>query len=290
MEADSSSGQTIPERDDGVRALRILHHRRHRALPTVPVRCAMHSHRTRRTRVRLRGDGAGVPFPRRVAVPALDHEGVTHPGNGASDVAGVPHFLRKCGRDARVPRIERPAPRVLTRRRRRYFHSRARTGGRGCLGVQTEMTKKRTCGTTPEISPSGGDVRPGARRVRARGGARLLLALLAAGALLSGCGGGGGTVAPASDPTPPPQQPTPPPDSGSRSPSCSGSRLRLPLPLLTPTPAPPPAPPPPSEPCEVGEVGTTVGCLSAAVYRERRDAIANKHSNEELFRRPVRGW
>ena len=52
MEADSSSGQTIPERDDSVRALRILHHRRHRALPTVPVRCAMHSHRTRRARVR----------------------------------------------------------------------------------------------------------------------------------------------------------------------------------------------------------------------------------------------
>ena len=115
-------------------------------------------------------------------------------------------------------------------------------------------------------------MRPGARRVRARGGARLLLVLLAAGALLSGCGGGGGTAAPASDPTPlpqpPPQQPTPPP-----------------APAPDPAPAPAPAPPPPSGPCEVGEVGTTVGCLSAAAYRERRDAIANKHLNEELFLR-----
>ena len=109
------------------------------------------------------------------------------------------------------------------------------------------MTRKRTCGTTPEISPSGGDARPGARRFRARGGARLLLALLAAGALLSGCGGGGGTVASTPDPTP----------------------------------APAPTPPPPPEPCEVETAD--FGCISDATYRERRDTIARDHRFEDVL-------
>ena len=102
----------------------------------------------------------------------------------------------------------------------------------------------------PETSPSDGDVRPGARRIRARGGARLLLALLATGALLSGCGGGGGAVAPTPTPAP------------------------------APTPAPTPAPAPPG-PC--GVETADFGCLSAADYRERRDAIATNHRFEDVL-------
>ena len=95
--------------------------------------------------------------------------------------------------------------------------------------------------------------------------ARLLLALLAAGALLAGCGGGGGGSAPAvvaGTPAPAPNpDPTPPPPAR--------------------TPNPDPTPPPPG-PCEVETAD--FGCISAANYRERRNDIAlNRRVTDILF-------
>ncbi len=110
----------------------------------------------------------------------------------------------------------------------------------------------------------------GSVRIRARGGARLLLVLLAAGALLAGCGGGGGggggapaptalTSDSTSDQQPAPRQPQPPP--------------------VARTPAPPPVM---AERC-AGVETENFGCLSAAAYRERRDAIAASHRAASVF-------